>query len=141
MSSLLLAPSQGCVKRNSARSDSCHIHTVLRPWMIPSDLEFAAIEYAELPVKHCILHQMNHGQTATRPPAIAPLKPLSINGFARDPYLEARVVIGDFKDDHNHRHRHSALGYQTPDEAQESSPGVLTEIPHPWAGSTVAIFG
>ncbi|MEP9395375.1 IS3 family transposase [Gordonia sp. VNK1] len=30
--------------------------------------------------------------------------------------LEARVVIGDFKDDHNHRHRHSALGYQTPAE-------------------------
>ncbi|MBB4138038.1 hypothetical protein BKA16_004663 [Gordonia humi] len=28
--------------------------------------------------------------------------------------LEARVVIDDFKDDHNHRHRHSALGYQTP---------------------------
>ncbi|WP_213574111.1 integrase core domain-containing protein [Rhodococcus sp. USK13] len=24
--------------------------------------------------------------------------------------LEARVVIEDFKDDHNHRHRHSALG-------------------------------
>ncbi|WP_394855226.1 integrase core domain-containing protein [Rhodococcus aetherivorans] len=23
--------------------------------------------------------------------------------------LEARVVIEDFKDDHNHRHRHSAL--------------------------------
>ncbi|PRC47703.1 hypothetical protein C6A85_83590 [Mycobacterium sp. ITM-2017-0098] len=23
--------------------------------------------------------------------------------------FEARVVIGDFKDDHNHRHRHSAL--------------------------------
>lgn len=30
--------------------------------------------------------------------------------------LEARVVIGDYKDDHNHRHRHSALGYQTPAE-------------------------
>lgn len=30
--------------------------------------------------------------------------------------LEARVVIDDFKDDHNHRHRHSALGYQTPAE-------------------------
>ncbi|UEA61574.1 integrase core domain-containing protein [Gordonia otitidis] len=30
--------------------------------------------------------------------------------------LEARVVIADFKDDHNHRHRHSALGYQTPAE-------------------------
>ena len=30
--------------------------------------------------------------------------------------LEARVVIGDFKDDHNHRHRHSALGYLTPAE-------------------------
>ena len=28
--------------------------------------------------------------------------------------LEARVVIGDFK--HNHRHRHSALGYLTPAE-------------------------
>lgn len=30
--------------------------------------------------------------------------------------LEARVVIGDFKQDHNHRHRHSALGYLTPVE-------------------------
>lgn len=30
--------------------------------------------------------------------------------------LEARVVIDDFKDDHNHRHRHSALGYRTPAE-------------------------
>jgi putative transposase len=30
--------------------------------------------------------------------------------------LEARVVIADFKDDHNHRHRHSALGYRTPAE-------------------------
>jgi len=28
--------------------------------------------------------------------------------------FEARVVIGDFKDEHNHRHRHSALGYRTP---------------------------
>jgi len=30
--------------------------------------------------------------------------------------LEARVVIGDFKDEHNQRHRHSALGYRTPAE-------------------------
>ncbi|MFE9321083.1 integrase core domain-containing protein [Nocardia sp. NPDC052278] len=30
--------------------------------------------------------------------------------------LEGRVVIGDFKDDHNCRHRHSALGYLTPAE-------------------------
>lgn len=30
--------------------------------------------------------------------------------------LEARVVIGDFKEEHNTRHRHSALGYRTPDE-------------------------
>lgn len=30
--------------------------------------------------------------------------------------LEARVVLEDFKDDHNHRHRHSALGYLTPAE-------------------------
>jgi putative transposase len=29
---------------------------------------------------------------------------------------EARVVIGDFKDEHNHRHRHSARGYLTPAE-------------------------
>ncbi|MEU5405231.1 integrase core domain-containing protein [Nocardia asteroides] len=28
--------------------------------------------------------------------------------------IEARVVIGDFKADHNLRHRHSALGYLTP---------------------------
>ena len=26
------------------------------------------------------------------------------------------MVIGDFKDEHNHRHRHSALGYRTPAE-------------------------
>lgn len=30
--------------------------------------------------------------------------------------LEARVVIGDFKADHNQRHRHTALGYRTPAE-------------------------
>ena len=31
--------------------------------------------------------------------------------------LEGRVVIGDFKEEHNHRHRrHSALGYRTPAE-------------------------
>jgi putative transposase len=30
--------------------------------------------------------------------------------------LEARVVVGDFKDEHNTRHRHSALGYRTPAE-------------------------
>jgi putative transposase len=30
--------------------------------------------------------------------------------------FEARVVIGDFKAEHNTRHRHSALGYRTPAE-------------------------
>jgi putative transposase len=30
--------------------------------------------------------------------------------------LEARVVIGDFKEEHNRRHRHSSLGYRTPAE-------------------------
>ena len=30
--------------------------------------------------------------------------------------FEARVVIGDFKEEHNTRHRHSALGYLTPAE-------------------------
>jgi putative transposase len=28
-------------------------------------------------------------------------------------FFEARVVIGDFKEEHNHRHRHSALAYDT----------------------------
>ena len=31
--------------------------------------------------------------------------------------------------------------FATTDEAQETSPGVLTEIPHPWAAPTVATFG
>ncbi len=30
--------------------------------------------------------------------------------------IEAGVVIGDFKTEHNQRHRHSALGYRTPAE-------------------------
>jgi hypothetical protein len=30
--------------------------------------------------------------------------------------FEARVVIVDFQDEHNHRHRHSVLGYRTPAE-------------------------
>ena len=30
--------------------------------------------------------------------------------------FEARVVIGDFKHEHNQRHRHSALGYEAPDQ-------------------------
>lgn len=30
--------------------------------------------------------------------------------------LEAQVAIGDYKQDHNARHRHSALGYLTPNE-------------------------
>ena len=30
--------------------------------------------------------------------------------------FEARVVIGDFKAEHKHRHRHSALGYMAPAE-------------------------
>lgn len=32
------------------------------------------------------------------------------------PLLEARVVIENFKDDHNNRHRHFSLGYLTPAE-------------------------
>lgn len=41
--------------------------------------------------------------------------------------LEARVVIDDFKDDHNRRHRHSVLGYQTPAEYA----GTCTHEHHP----------
>jgi putative transposase len=39
-----------------------------------------------------------------------------LNGNHGDTVLEARVVIGDFKGEHNHQHPHSALGYRTPAE-------------------------
>lgn len=42
--------------------------------------------------------------------------------------LEARVVIEDFKDDHNHQHRHSALGYQTRPSTLPDAPTSTT----PW---------
>ncbi len=45
--------------------------------------------------------------------------------------LEARVVIGDFKTDHN-RHRHSALGYRTPAEYAAA----CTHTHHPVACGT-----
>ena len=45
--------------------------------------------------------------------------------------FEARVVIGDFKHEHNHPHRHSALGYRTPAEhcgvQVHPHPGVLRD--------------
>ncbi|MCV7243502.1 transposase [Mycobacterium mantenii] len=44
--------------------------------------------------------------------------------------LEARVAIGDFKEDHDHRHRHSSLGYRTPAEyAAECSSNLVTDTP------------
>ncbi|MCP2287379.1 Integrase core domain [Nocardia amikacinitolerans] len=46
--------------------------------------------------------------------------------------LEARVVIGDFKVDHNRRHRHSALGYLTPAEYAAA----CTHTHHPVACGT-----
>jgi putative transposase len=46
--------------------------------------------------------------------------------------LEARVVIGDFKTDHNLRHRHSALGYRTPAEYAAA----CTHTHHPMACGT-----
>ncbi|MEU1550667.1 integrase core domain-containing protein [Nocardia sp. NPDC005745] len=46
--------------------------------------------------------------------------------------LEARVVIGDFKTDHNRRHRHSALGYLTPAEYAAA----CTHTHHPLACGT-----
>jgi putative transposase len=46
--------------------------------------------------------------------------------------FEARVVIGDFKHEHNQRHRHSALGYRTPAEyaaaCRHTHQGVACEI-------------
>ncbi|MBF6072812.1 integrase core domain-containing protein [Nocardia farcinica] len=43
--------------------------------------------------------------------------------------LEARVVIGDFKSEHNLRHRHSALGYRT--SAEDAA--ACTHTHHPVA--------
>jgi transposase InsO family protein len=40
----------------------------------------------------------------------------SLNRNHWNTLLEARVVIGDFKNEHDQRHRHSALGYRTPAE-------------------------
>jgi putative transposase len=40
----------------------------------------------------------------------------SFNNRLRNTLFEARVIIGDFKHDDTHRHRHSALGYRTPAE-------------------------
>ena len=37
---------------------------------------------------------------------------LNINSFWS--LAQARVIIGDWKHDYNHRRRHSALGYQPP---------------------------
>jgi hypothetical protein len=45
------------------------------------------------------------------------VEPLCRNSAITDALGEARVVIGDFKHEHNHRHRRqSALGYRTPAE-------------------------
>ena len=55
------------------------------------------------------LQQLNAGMVRQRPDQPVTLR-FAVTLF------EARVVIGDFKDDHNHRHRHSALGYRTPAE-------------------------
>ncbi|MEU6192032.1 transposase [Nocardia sp. NPDC047038] len=41
--------------------------------------------------------------------------------------LEARMAVGDFKADHNLRHRHSALGYRMPAECVAA----YTDIHHP----------
>jgi putative transposase len=43
--------------------------------------------------------------------------------------FEARVVIGDFKDEHNHRHRHSARGHRTP--AEYAAPMQPHPLPRP----------
>jgi putative transposase len=49
--------------------------------------------------------------------------------------LEARVVIGDFKTDHNLRHRHSALGYRTPAEYAAACTHTHHPVhPHPPSG-------
>ncbi|WP_420063345.1 integrase core domain-containing protein [Mycobacteroides chelonae] len=51
-----------------------------------------------------------------------------LNGNHWNTLLEARLVIGDFKDVHNHRHRHSALGYRTPCPLQPHPPPVACKI-------------
>ncbi|GEM_PF-805791 len=50
--------------------------------------------------------------------------------------LEAKVVIEDFKDDHNHRHRHSSLSYLTPSWGCLPLAGAYAArwLPHPPTG-------
>ncbi|MGW4094119.1 transposase [Nocardia sp. NPDC004750] len=47
--------------------------------------------------------------------------------------LEARAVIGDFKADHNCRHRHSALGCMTP--AEYAAPCIRGHSPEGWCAA------
>ena len=58
--------------------------------------------------------ERNHGTTATsNPSTVAPTDVcLNINTFWT--LTQARIVINDWKDDYNHRHRQSALGHQAP---------------------------
>jgi putative transposase len=49
--------------------------------------------------------------------------------------LEARVVIGDFKDEHNHRHRHSALSYLTPARVRCQLYPPMNDSHPPWTSS------
>ena len=56
--------------------------------------------------------------------------------------FEARVVIGDFKNKHNHRHRHSVLGYRTSGRVRcgmqaHPHPGSLRDQPN--LGPTVRL--
>lgn len=54
------------------------------------------------------------GATATSSRAISRIRDecLNINIFWS--LAQARVVISDWKEDYNHRRRHSSLGYQAP---------------------------
>jgi putative transposase len=61
-------------------------------------------------------HPESHGTTATSNRSTTAYGKECLNRNHWNTLFAARVVIGDFKKEHNHRHRHSALGYRTPAE-------------------------
>jgi len=59
------------------------------------------------------IHPVHRGTTATSNRSTTDYARSASTATTGTPLIEARVVIGEFKDEHNHRHRHSALGYRT----------------------------
>lgn len=58
------------------------------------------------------IHPVHRGKTATSNRSTTDYARSASTATTGTPLLEARVVVGEFKDEHTHRHRQSALGYE-----------------------------